>query len=50
MTCWCGSEATVLVDSDSMEFRDGMPVCDEHDTGDRPEMPISAEAIKRVFG
>lgn len=39
--CFCGKPATVLIDSDSWQYRDGMPVCDEHDTGDRPETPIN---------
>lgn len=36
-TCFCGKPATVLIDSDSIQYRNGQPVCDEHDTGDRPE-------------
>lgn len=31
--CWCGEPATQLVDSDSINFADGMPVCDEHAEG-----------------
>lgn len=39
-SCWCGQPATVLIDSDSILFPDGRPVCAEHDTGDRPEERI----------
>lgn len=39
-TCYCGKPATVLIDADSIMHRHGMPVCNDHDTGDRPETPI----------
>lgn len=28
--CYCGKPATTLVDSDSIQFQNGQPVCDEH--------------------
>lgn len=28
--CYCGQPATTLVDSDSIQFQNGQPVCDEH--------------------
>lgn len=44
--CFCGNLATVLVDSDSIQYRDGQPVCDEHDSGDRPEKPVSLSVVR----
>ncbi len=40
----CGKPATMLIDSDSAQYRYGMPVCDEHgEDGDPVETPIYYE-------
>ena len=39
-TCFCGQPATHLQDSDSIQYRNGQPVCDEHFDGDEHEERI----------